>query len=295
MDTFNIIDYLEEKGIEYITSGKNVGAGWVGIQCVFCGDTSFHLGCHVDSGGLNCWRCGKKDIISFIMKAEGCSKSEAFKILRRFSKFQNFEEKEQIQATEIEELKYLTKDFPYIHLRYLEERNFDADFLIKKYDLYAGTVVGDFKFRIVAPIYLNERIVSLVGRDITGYEKPKYKILSNEKSIVPAKHTLYNIDTVRENTIIISEGITDVWRIGDGCIATFGTKVTTNQINLLIGLKNAFILFDADAKEQAHKLAHNLSGIVKYVEVIELSKSDPADMTDQEVKYLRKELGFPNF
>ena len=290
MDTFSIIDYLEEKGIEYITSGKNVGAGWVGIQCVFCGDMGFHLGCHTGSGGLTCWRCGKKDIISFIAKVERVTKSEAFKIFRKFSKFQDFKEREQPHITEIEEMKYLTKIFPPLHREYLEKRNFDTDFLIKKYDLCAGTVVGDFKFRVVAPIYLNNRIVSLIGRDITGYENLPYKILSNEKSIIPAKHTLYNIDSVEKDAIIVSEGITDVWRIGEGCVATFGTQFTNEQLLLLQGLNNVFILFDSDAKSQAEKLASSLGGLVNHIEILTLDKGDPADMTAQEVTYLRKEL-----
>jgi hypothetical protein len=40
----------------------------------------------------------------------------------------------------------------------------------------------------------------------------------------------------------------------------------------------------------SHRLAGELSGIVKHVEVIELEQGDPAELTEQEAIVLKQEL-----
>ena len=44
MQNFDIISYLENRGVSYWTEGKNVTDGWVNINCPFSPDPSNHLG-----------------------------------------------------------------------------------------------------------------------------------------------------------------------------------------------------------------------------------------------------------
>ena len=59
-EAFDIVAYLDEKGIEYVTEGKNVSAGWIGLQCPYCSDQSNHLGVCLDGKGFSCFRCGER-------------------------------------------------------------------------------------------------------------------------------------------------------------------------------------------------------------------------------------------
>jgi len=53
--------------------------------------------------------------------------------------------------------------------------------------------------------------------------------------------------------VIIVEGITDVWRLGDGAVATFTKNFTREQILLLKkkNIKEAFVFYDSDAVGQS--------------------------------------------
>ncbi len=292
MEAIDIISYLEDKGITYATSGKNIGQGWLGISCPWCLDSSFHFGVNLVSKVGNCFRCGvKANAVALIAEIEHISKKQAYITTRKYLNLDvALESKNRVDVcVEHVELTSLTKKFPDTHTRYLEERNYDAQQIIKRFDLYAGTITGEFKFRIVAPVYLNGKIVSLVGRDITNKSDQRYKTLAVSKSKLPIKSTLYNFDTVDRDVVLV-EGIFDCWRVGDSCAATLGTKTTADQILLLRGLRNVFILFDADAKTQAEHLATRIQGLVKHVEIILLSEGDPAELHESDVRALRREL-----
>jgi hypothetical protein len=95
-----------------------------------------------------------------------------------------------------------------------------------------------------------------------------------------------------EDTALVLEGVTDVWRMGDGAVATMGDKWTSKQLHLLKNLKRCFILFDAEeeAQENADKLGHNLSITVPDVHVLGLEYGDPADISPDDAKSIRKEI-----
>jgi DNA primase len=183
-----------------------------------------------------------------------------------------------------------SKVFPQSHINFLTNRRYDYEKVISDYDLYCTGPVGDYKHRIIIPVFLKNRLVSFVGRDVTGLSDVKYKNSSEDYSIKDVKQCLYNMDSIVRDRAIIVEGILDAWRIGDGAIATFGTKYTREQLRLLKGLKQAFIFYDSDAVSIAHKLAYDLSSIVPQIEVLELSEGDPDNLSDDDVKALRKDL-----
>jgi len=295
MIEFDVTAFLEDRNIPYKTRGKNIAAGWIGIKCLWCSDHSFHLGINLTNNGFNCWKCGEKgDAVKLVSEIEKCNRSMAYKITRQFLNLTAaLEQQKRVKVySEHIDLSELSQEIPLSHREYLNSRNFDPDYLIKKYHLLAGDTTGSFRYRIVAPIYLRRELVSLVGRDITNMSSQRYKALAIEKSRLSLKSTLYNIDNAQKRSVIVVEGITDVWRIGDDCVATFGTKFLADQVLLLKDYQNVFILFDPeeDAQKQASHLAMNLSGLIDHVEIISIDKNDPAEMSLQDVQYLRKEL-----
>ena len=291
-EAFDIIAYFDERGVDYATEGKNIGSNWVGVRCLWCSDSSHHLGIHLDGKGFSCFRCGERgNALKLVMAIEQCSSGKAFQIIKRFEDPSVVIDRpsKEVHADSVKLPIGVSKRFTDRHLTYMEKRNFDPEFLIRKYDLYAGDCVGEFKHRIVAPVYLNHKLITLVGRDITDLSDRRYKALAISKSISTVKGSLYNIDSVGDSVIIV-EGVFDCWRIGDSCVATFGTKVTHEQVLMLRGLRRAFVLFDADAVRQAQKIASLVSSVVDSVEIITLSEGDPAELKPSDVRCLRREL-----
>ncbi len=299
-NSFDVIQYLEDTGIAYKRSGKNIGKGWIGIQCPFdCGDTSYHMGIHEQSGSFHCWICGEKGHFQKLVQTiEKCSWYEANVKIRPYiiSVFND----EGLDKGSNDNLTYNKKvcrlppecvELMPMHIRYLVQRNFDPYMLIKKYNLKATYNIGYYRGRIIIPCYLDNRFVAFLGRDVTGSSNIPYLDCKQEEAIVPVKHTLYNIDRVKNKTAILVEGVTDVWRLGDGAIASFTSNMTGEQKMLLLrkGIKKLFVMYDADASTKATILAKDLSAIFD-VELILLDEGDPCDLSDHEVQQIRKDL-----
>jgi len=306
---FDIIQYYEDREIDFHLPGeKNVTRGWVNIQCPFrdCDDPSWHLGYNHESGLFNCHICGKKGAATYLIAVlEKCSFMRANTIIAEYEDELYISSKTDLKGSNQEQARLspddLYKDirfsklWPKLHLDYLKNRGFDPDIIIPKYRLKAVHNLGKYKFRILIPTILNRKEVSFTTRDVTDKREPKYLHCPSEKSFIPNKHCLYNIDTVKEKAMIV-EGPTDVWRLGDGAIATSGTNTAKYQIQMLqnIGLKEAYIIFDSEilAQKTARQLAFDLSGSIKKIEVIELNYGDPGSLTETEANDLRTDLGF---
>ena len=296
------ISYFESRRIDYHLAGeKNVSRGWVNIQCPFpyCGDPSWHCGINLESEMYNCFHCRKKGHISeLIAHLENCSISQARSLLNSLFYPSNPNQARLSTPTLypcINKLKIplnLSNSFPNSYLDSLIDKGFDPDFLIQKYQLKALPNFGQYKFGIFIPYFFKQQMVTFMARNITG----QYKKCRNEDSIIPVNQTMYNIDSVKDRILIV-EGPTDVWNIGDGAVATSTINYTMEQVILLNkkvyeGVKAIFIMYDAEefAIAKAKELASRLS--CEHVEVLELSSpSDPGNMTQGEVRHLRKQLG----
>jgi len=302
LETFDPIAYFEDRNIEYSTEGKNVTEGWCNIECPFpfCNDPSNHMGINLESKLFSCWACGEKGGMDrLIQELEGCSWSESQVILSQFqenpykdipldTKYPETGSKTAYSKDIKDILSPFSDQFPKIHLNYLKSRDFDPDILIPKYKLKACYNVGKYKFRVIAPVIMDNEIVSFVGIDVTRQAKIPYKNASDIESIIPIKSCLYNLDNANE-TVILVEGITDVWRIGDGAVATLGKKVTMEQINLLIrkGIIRIYLLPDSDAYYEWEQLAFTIAPLFDYVELLELNSGDPANLQENKLKEIQ--------
>lgn len=291
-----LTDYLSRKGIRYRERGENVGKNWIGLNCVWCSDSYFHLGVHLSSGMMSCFRCGRKGHVrNFIAQIEG-NYSAAKAIVEQFD-FVN--EIREVKFGDEKALSNLLKDFvsplPLAHRKYLESRRFDPSYIERKYQVMAANHHGKFKFRVIIPVIMNHQVVSFIGRDITDRSPLRYKNLPDEKSLRHRKEILYNVDNVTGTSAIVVEGTTDVWRIGDGAVATLTTSFSKRQVETVanLGIKNCFIMYDSEknAQDRAEKLAKCLAPFINHVEIVTLDDGrDPADLTEKEVRELRRDL-----
>jgi len=281
-----LINFLEDNRINYITQGKNVTPGWVEIQCPYrwCSDKSKHLGINLNSGMHSCWVCGAKGgmekLISILLKVPyGQAEEIAEEYGLRSSSFAHPVE-EKVRAHEVSLPKRMKYVLPELHRKYLWQRNYDPDFIANRYGVGATLVDREWGWRLIIPVELDGHIVTFVGRDVTGRQTLRYKGYSDELSIRTTKETLYNIDSV-DDSLIIVEGVFDMWRIGDPAVAIFGTALTPYQIELLKGrrLKKVLIWLDKTAKREAKKIEGALQNIVdpNMVFTYQYESRDPKD------------------
>ena len=303
----DIVGYLRHKGIKYRERGKNVSQDWIAIKCLWCDDHSNHLGIHLTKGTINCFRCPiKGTAFRLVMKIERCNYETAIEVLSKFNRYRSTDsyplpksrsshiERLGESDTDIDVLSRFNfaDDMLPIHEAFLQDRYFDPIYLIDKYKIKFCGPVGDYRLRIIVPVYDRGKCISFTARDATGYNSTPYLNCPNDKSVMDIRDTVYNLDHATSPDVIIVEGVTDVWRIGDNSVATFGIKYTPMQVLTLTQYRRCFILFDAEplAQEQADKLGKDLSTVVNEVVRLELPKGDPAEMSEDDVKSLRKQV-----
>ena len=295
---FDPVRFLKDYGISTKTEGKNTSYGWVNICCPVCPtlDTGYHGGFSLEKGYYSCWRCQGASLTKLISVLIKVSYGQAMSIITKYSYKRIAYSKTDyvILSSDKTKLPPFTDNLKDIHIKYLESRNFDPEKLVWEFDLRGTQEIGDYNFRIIAPIYINRKLVSFQGRDITGLSEARYKACKTEEEVIHHKYTLYNLDSVKDDKAIIVEGITDVWRIGNGSVATFGTGVTRNQIiEIASRFNQVFILFDnePEAQEKAERIGWEINGLGVKVDIIEeCFAKDPGSMPELEAKYLRKHL-----
>jgi len=292
---FDFQTIFEDWNIPYQTGGNNVSTGWIEITCPFCSDHSFHCGINLNSGLFHCWICGSKGHAKHLLKELlGITYNRATLLLEEHENIVNEQISSKIiKNTSIKIPKEFSNILPDLHKNYLLKRKFNPSYLQNKYKIMASHQIGRFSFRLITPVFINGQLVNFTARDVSGQQKVKYLHLHNEEAVIPMKNCLFNIDTVHDK-IIICEGVFDVFRIGDGAVATMGIEYTPFQLNLLLEkeLKEAYVLFDPDANKKAEKLANVLSSFIPKVEILTIDVKDPAELSDQEALELKKEINF---
>lgn len=299
---FNFLKFLRDYHIEYLTEGSRSRVGWVQIHCPFCSGSSrgWDLGFCIDDGRISCWQCRGKTLSKTIQKLLNCSWPEAKNIISEYGGNKTRPIHHENSPVQVDKRKKV--DFPpgtsclgLRHREYLLDRNFNPDLLEQVYVLKGTGPLGDYKFRIIAPILLDGKMVSFQGRDITGKSELRYKACPMDLEVLHHKHTLYAIDLVEGNSVVVVEGITDAWRLGPGAVATFGTGFTSQQANMIIKrFRKVFLMFDPEPKAQ--QVANELSWVLGNVGVesfiVELESGvDPGDMKQEDANNLMKELG----
>lgn len=289
-----IMDMLRDLHISFVTEGhKHSQEGWVNFPCPFCtGNPGYHLGYNTEDDYFVCWRCGSHSVLSVVKEIHNCSWKKAHTIIGQYAGASYIQSKT-VQLADQTKLPTGTRDMSHRHREYLISRDFDPEKLEKIWELQGTGPNGGYKHRIIAPIYFKGQLVSYQGRDITGCHELKYKACSKYREVLEHKNTLYGIDLVKGNSIVIVEGITDTWRLGPGSVATFGIKFRGPQVAMMRSFENRFILYDDDPQAiyQADRLFHILSGFPGHTEVFDI-EGDPGDMSQNDAdNFMREYIG----
>jgi len=110
------------------------------------------------------------------------------------------------------------------------------------------------------------------------------------------KSCLYNIDTV-DKYAIITEGPTDVWRIGNGAVCLFGKQISNDQVKLLIekNPKKIIIMLDSLEKDpganiSAKAIVNQLSLFFDEIYIVSIDYGDPAQLSHDEINEYLSDL-----
>ena len=296
---FDAERFCNDYEIDFQTAeqSKHARHGWIQIVCPFCkGNPGWHGGFNIDRGYYNCWRCGNTWLPVVIQNFTGLDISDSLELIKSYTSGDLIDEyrtqKFAKETTLPDECIPMTEQ----QRNYLIKRNYDPDELIETWGLLGTGNIGEYNYRIIAPIFLNKILISYQGRDYTGLCSIQYKACAAENEVYRHQHTLYGIDNAKNDTVIICEGITDVWRIGPDSVATFGIEYTAPQIRLLASkYKNAYVLFDNDPQAQvkAEEIYYHLIAFNIECEIITLDDyQDPGQMLPKDARQLRKALLF---
>ena len=291
----DVIKFLRENKIDHRESGKNIGRGWIGAKiCPFCGDRQYHLGIHKKSANVSCWKCGNKGwFYDYLMELYDCDRRKVREICKPYimDKPGLITEEVLNRPTRIKWPIGVEDEFHPCHIQYLKSRGFGFE-TIQRFELKACFAIPPWKYRVIIPIMYDEKLVAFTARTVCDVD-PRYLHCPNDDAVIPVKQCVYNLDLVTDH-IMICEGPTDVWRLGTGAVATFGTKFTNRQINMMRkkGVERATILFDPDrsGRENAERMAVAFDMLGIDCQIYKLRDRDPGDLTDDEAQDLRREI-----
>jgi len=302
-ETFHVLDFLDEYGIAYKTSGKNIGAGWIGIEsCPFCTGGGYHFAVHARSKTGNCWICGETcNAVGLVRAMLDCNSGEAYKNIKQFNSDDlDWIPEDDTTGQEVLWPDGLVKGISSQAKAYLTGRDYPINELQQKFKLKStknGSTLRieerkwDFSNRIIIPVYMGRRVQCYLARDFTGHGEPKYMNSPVVASIRSPHQCIYNYDTLTGKVIFV-EGPTDVWRLGAKVGAFLGITYTKAQIESLLGkgITEATILFDPGAEERAGKLSKALTAVIDTVRIAYLDDCDPGDLTVDEALKIKWQL-----
>jgi len=289
---FNVQQFLDDYNVDYITKGKNVASGFLNTQCPHCDDHSMHGGFSLQGNVYLCWRCGKHDVADTLSMLTDISVKQIYLLRKQYDTY--IDSIQEVHEYHNETIVVPGGKLLKQHKDYLYGRNFDAEFLERKYDLRGTLATGDlYAYRVIAPIYHKNRIVSYQGRDFTEKQSLRYATCKPENEIMHHKKILFNMDNSTHDKVIVVEGVYDAFRFGNDTVATMGTSYTKEQVFMLAKTYDTiYTLFDPEVEAQirAKNLLSDLSMTGRKTINLLLEKGDPAEQSEETVKQMKREL-----
>lgn len=298
----DILQLYSDYSVDHKTEGhKHCRPGWVNTECPYCeGNPGYHLGYHLESDHYVCWRCGFHAVQPTIARLLKVNEFDVRKILKQYGVLIPLFKKESIIKVQIKSHHFPSGTEPLTerHKKYLEDRNFDPDYLEQKWNLVGTGPVSlldglNYKHRIIIPFFWNGQQVSFNGRDITNKSSYKYMECPADRELINHKTLLYGKQEDWKDSAICVEGPTDVWRFGSRSFGTSGIKYTPKQVRLIAKtFKRVAVCYDGEEKQaliQADALVGELRfrGVDSFRVDIE---GDPGGMKQDEADYLVKQL-----
>jgi DNA primase len=275
------------------------------INCINpeCNDTKGNLEINMARGIFHCWICNYsgnlrdllKDYLGYVPKIEKYQSPEDLQQTYDIDSF--LKKTETIVKEKIVDYSILPKEYIYLGqnsdtlsmlgrkaLKYVLNRMTINDIIHHKVG-YCG--IGKFKWRIIVPFVEDDRVVYFIARDFMGGAYRKYDNPKRDEIGIGKEEVVFNINGARMvKQAVICEGVFDAIRVGIDGVAILGVSISDSQTAKLLSMKKVYVMLDADAPNEAMKLAKKFQKIGKQVYLIKLAKGDPDDYTRDEIRHL---------
>lgn len=286
------IELVTLLGVEHRLPGqhRHVSRGYVGIDCPDCspGANKFKLGYNVAGKYATCWTCGKKDLAEALAKACGKPRAEIVPLCSGLSKLK-LEEVARVTGRYNPPKWRALEDCP-AHRKYLEGRGYNWKEVERLWTVGGiGGGGGRYAYRLFIPVFFNSQPASWTTRAIGG-SNLRYDSSPPERERLELKSLLYGHDYVRGACVVV-EGPLDVWKIGPGAVATFGTAFTRQQVLKISKIPVRAVCFDSEGPAQAaaDRLCAMLEAFPGETHRVTLeSGKDAGDASAEEVRELRE-------
>jgi len=298
---------LDEFGIDYKSSGKNVGPNDVNVDCPFCGSDK-HLGIHTNKAFINCWVCEFGDeekypsFASVISMLADVDIVDVFAVINANSDDEETPEEQWDRPLKtvpppnchLFEHTFYTRDRDAAYT-YLTKRGFSKRH-IEQYSLMFTPAKGDtdeekkYAGRIIFPIYHKDwhgvHFASWLGRDYT-HKQQRYKNCEVKNSLFRIKETLFGLESFEGKHLRIVEGVFDRMALGNTSVASMKAKISREQRRIIINLdiESMSIMFDmGDGFSNSISIAEDFSPFVQKIKILEFdTKEDVAELGKKKV------------
>lgn len=243
-------------------------------RCPLCGDSKkskhkkrFHLQFDSERSIFwQCWNCGESgNFYELYAQLEGCNTEDAYRLfntynkqhlLDRLSKTKTKTKKRKVKEDNKETFNYILNDCISINDNingYIQSQYYKLlkQFINSRYLDYTVYIAykGNFKGRIIIPIWDNNNIVFFQGRATRPEMEPKYLNPKVEKS-----HIIFNKDNFNRNKhIVVTEGIIDADNVGTQGTTILGKELTQEFIDSISQYTNKNIIVVMDNDEDGYK------------------------------------------
>lgn len=285
-------DVLSEYNIPTAPAGHHhAREGWIQIDCPYCGRDShkWHMGYSIDGNFVNCWRCGSHRLTNTLMELTGLSYEQSKCLLSSLDR-PRFEKKQKTLGKLV--IPKGVGALHSVHKCYLKDRGFNWREIEKIWKIFGISISSKLSWRIFIPIHHRGEIVSWTTRSVSHNQMiTRYISAAENQEAIPRKELLYGEDFAR-HAIIVVEGVFDVWRIGPGAVATFGSGYSIQQLERIAKYPIRAICFDneIEAQKRARKLSDDLSVFDGETFNVILDMKDAAEESNDNIKRLRKEI-----
>lgn len=297
----------EQQLISILKSPSKKGTrGHIVATCPFCeSQKKFYI--NVSSGKWDCKKCKENGNIERFLRKIGQShliegeRATELKVLN-LNKISIEQPKEYTELNTIRiPLGFTCLDYDDLnpYTQYLRGRGFTRkDFEDTKcgYTDIKSKLLG----YVIFPIYKDYALKAYVSRDIINDASFDDDRLRYRNSSSNFAKLLYGYDKLTKETkiIILVEGVFDAIAINRKlglyeqneivCLATFGNKISDDQLILLRkfkGIDSIFLMYDVrDSVEIMKKVGNKLSKIYQYVNVCDLKSGDPDESTPDQIE-----------
>jgi len=285
-------ELLAEHGIEFLAEGnKHCREGWVQLDCPWCGRNSrkFHMGYNLEKNYVHCWKCAKHGLVETLTELTGLSFRESRRLLGSLEAYRG---PKRIEKRGKLMLPPGLGPLRRAHVEYLEGRGFNVAELERLWDIQGIGISSRLQWRVFIPIKLRGETVSWTTRAVDPNVTQRYISAGEEEEMLNHKTLLYGEDLAK-HAICVVEGPMDVWKIGPGAVATFGTAIKQAQLLRMSRYPIVGICYDNEtvAQSRARQMAEDLKSFGGRVCLLHLDAKDAGEASEKELRSIRKELG----